>query len=166
MKTVICIGKRESRSRFESGFSVIELAVIVMLVMVISSMSLLGFRKARTHFELTENAQNLVRQIELARSFATKYNQTVTLGFTAWNSEFGLTCTNCALAKSELPSYRIPTGITLSAYPTLTIKGNGTISATSGSLIVSDGQGYQVAITISNSGRTTIGEVSKRSARY
>jgi Tfp pilus assembly protein FimT len=150
----------------QAGYSVIELTIVVMIAMIIGSMSLVGFRKARTNYELTQNAQKLVWQIERARSLAIKYNQTLTLGFTSSDTEFGLTCTNCTQAKYELSSLRLPTRITLSAYPSLSIKGNGTISSTSGTVVVTDGQGYQVPITISNSGRTTIGEVSKTNSTY
>lgn len=144
----------------EGGFSVIELGIVTMIVMVMVSMSLLGFRKARTHYELSQNAQKLVWQIERARSLAIKQNQTLTLGFAIENTYFGLTCVNCTQAKNELPGLQLPSGIKLSAHPTITIKGNGTMRATSSTIVLTDRQGYQIPITISNSGRTTIGEVS------
>jgi type II secretory pathway pseudopilin PulG len=150
----------------EAGFSVIELAIIVAIVAIITSMSLIIFGKARAHYELVNNAQNLVRQIERARSLAIKYNKTLTLGFTSGNTNFGLTCTNCSEPRNELPSLVMPTGITLSAYPTISIKGNGTIQSTNGVVVVSDGRGRQVPITISNSGRTSIGDISQDTKAY
>ena len=145
----------------EAGFSIIELAIIVAIVAIIASMSLLIFGKARAHYTLVSNARKVVGQIERARSIAIKYNQTLTLGFTSENTTFGLTCANCSEPRNELPSLVMPTGITLSAYPTISIKGNGTIQSTNGTIVLNDGQGRQVPITISNSGRTSIGEVSK-----
>jgi prepilin-type N-terminal cleavage/methylation domain-containing protein len=145
----------------EAGFSLIELAIVVAIAAILASTSLIIFGKARAHYELVNNAQNLVRQIERARSLAVKYNQTLTLGFTSGNTTFGLTCADCSEPKNELPSLRMPTGMTLSAYPTISIKGNGTIQSTDGTIVVNDGQGRRVPITISNSGRTTIGDVSK-----
>jgi len=144
----------------EAGFSVIELAIVVAIVAILASMSLIIFGKARAHYDLVNNAQSLVGQIERARSLAIKYNQTLTLGFTSGNTTFGLTCTNCSEPRSELPSLSMPAGVTLSAYPTISIKGNGTIQSTDGTIVVNNGQGRQVPITISNSGRTTIGDVT------
>jgi hypothetical protein len=100
-------------------------------------------------------------QIERARSLAVKYNQTVTLGFNQENSVFGLTCTSCSEPKSELPPLVIPAGIHLSSYPTMTIKGNGTITTSDGTIVISDDRGRQVPISISNSGRTTVGNVAE-----
>ncbi len=150
----------------EAGFSIIELAIIVAIVAIIASMSLIIFGKARAHYELVNNAQNLVRQIERARSLAIKYNQTLTLGFTSENTTFGLTCTNCTEPRNELPSLLMPKGITLSAYPSISIKGNGTIQSTNETIVVNDGRGRQVPITISNSGRTSIGDVSQGTTAY
>jgi hypothetical protein len=143
----------------ESGFSVIELAIVVMITLIITSFSVLQFSKARSHYSLSQNAQNIAWQIERARSLAVKYNQTLTLGFTTSNTVLTLTCTDCETAKSELPAFTLPTGVRLSAYPTLTIKGNGTISSTNGTLVVSDAQGRQVTLTVANSGRTTVGDL-------
>lgn len=152
------------RAGGEAGFSVIELAVVVALVGVLSLTSLIIFGKAKTQYKLSQNAKSLASQIERARSLAIKYNQTLTLGFTSSNKVFGLTCTSCADPKKELPDYSLPSGLTLSAYPTLTIKGNGTISSSNSSVTVTDGQGYQVPISISNSGRTTVGDVTTASS--
>jgi type II secretory pathway pseudopilin PulG len=143
-----------------------ELAVVVAVVAILAATSLIVFTNARKQYALTQNARNIVMQIERARSLAIKYNQTLTLGFTSSNKVFGLTCTSCTDPKKELPDYSLPSGITLSAYPTLTIKGNGTISSSSASVVVTDGQGYQVPISISNSGRTTVGDLSKAGLSY
>jgi Type II transport protein GspH len=143
----------------EAGYGVIELAVVVGTVAILVSASLIIFTKSRTKYQLSQNTRNLVSQIERARSLAIKYNQTLTLGFTSSNAVFGLTCTGCTDPKKELPDYSLPSGLTLSAYPTLTIKGNGTISSASSSVVVSDGQGNQLTISISNSGRTTVNDV-------
>jgi type II secretory pathway pseudopilin PulG len=160
MVHALFLSKKGSRKTSQYGFNIIELTVIVTIAMILGSVSLIIFRNARTHYELAQNAQKFVWQIERARSLAVKYNQTLTLGFTSSNTVFGLTC-SCSEPKNELSTLSVPTGITLSAYPTLTIKGNGTIQSTNGTFIVSDGRGYQVTITISNSGRTTAGEVIK-----
>lgn len=149
----------------ESGFSVIELAIVVMITLIITSFSILQFGKARSHYSLSQNAKNIAWQIERARSLAVKYNQTLSMGFTTSNTVLTLTCTDCAAAKFELPAFTLPTGIRLSAYPTFTIKGNGTISSTNGTLEVRDAQGRQVTLTIANSGRTTVGDL-KESGTY
>jgi len=152
---------RSNQTNGETGFSVIELGVVVIIAGIITAASVVMFAKGRARYQLSQKAQNISSQIERARSLAVKYNQTLTLGFTSGNSVFGLNCTNCAQPKSELPPFVIPAGITLSAHPTMTIKGNGTIAASDGTIVISDGQGRQVPITIANSGRTTVGYVSE-----
>jgi prepilin-type N-terminal cleavage/methylation domain-containing protein len=150
----------------EAGFSLVELFVVVLIVGVLSAASVVMFGKGRARYQLTQKAQTISSQIERARSLAVKYNRTLTLGFSSQNSVFGITCTDCPEPKSELPQYHIPTGISLSAYPTITIKGNGTIAASAGTIVVSDGRGRQVPITIANSGRTSVGDVSETSTTY
>ena len=145
----------------EAGRSIIEVVVVVMVAGIVSATAVVMFAKGKQRYQLSQRAQNISRQIERARSLAVKYNQTLTLGFTSENSVFGITCTTCTEPKSELPSLRIPADITLSTYPTITIKGNGTIAASSQTIVVSDGRGSQVPITISNSGRTSVGDVSE-----
>jgi type II secretory pathway pseudopilin PulG len=152
---------RDGRRRSDqAGYGVIELAVVIAVVAILTMFSLMIFGKARTKYKLSQNARSLVSQIERARSLAIRYNQTLTLGFTSSNTVFGLTCTDCADPKKELPDYSIPSGVSLSGYPTITIKGNGTISSTGATVVVSDGQGNQLSISISNSGRTTVNDVS------
>jgi Tfp pilus assembly protein FimT len=143
----------------EAGYGVIELAIVVAVTAILVSTSLIIFTKSRTKYQLSQNTRSLVSQVERARSLAIKYNQTLTLGFSSNNTVFGLTCTTCTDPKKELADYSLPSGLTLSAYPTLTIKGNGTISSASSSVVVSDGQGNQLTISISNSGRTTVNDV-------
>ena len=157
---------RSNPTNGEAGFSVIELVVVVLIVGVITAASVVMFAKGKARYQLSQKAQNITWQIERARSLAVKYNQTLTLGFTSQNSVFGITCTSCSGPKSELPPFRLPTEITLSAYPTITIKGNGTITASSGTIVLSDAEGRQVPITIANSGRTSVGDVSESSTTY
>jgi hypothetical protein len=151
---------RLNRTNREAGFSVIELAVVFTIAGIMTASSVVMFAKGKARYQLSQKAQSMSWQIERARSLAVKYNKTVTLGFTSQNSVFGITCTNCSEPKSELPPIVIPAGIRLSTYPTMTIKGNGTIAASNGTIVLSDGQGRQVPITISNSGRTIVGDVA------
>ena len=144
----------------QAGYGVLELAVVIGIIAILATTTLIAVNKALAHYRATQNARSLVSQIERARSLAIKYNQTLTLSFMSSNKVFGLTCTDCEEPKNELPNYSIPASTTLSAYPTLTIKGNGTIASTSATIVLTDGQKYQVRILISNSGRTTIGDVS------
>ena len=150
------------RYKNESGYSAVELAVVVLIAGIIMSFSVVMFTKGKARYQLVQKAQNINWEIERARSLAVKYNQTLTLGFTAANSIFGLTCGSCAEPKNELPPILVPTDVSLSAYPTVTIKGNGTISTTSGTIVVTDSQGRQITISISNSGRTTVGDIAER----
>lgn len=150
-----------TKDKFESGYSVIELAVVVLIAGIIMSFSVIMFGKGKARYQLTQKAQSLNWEIERARSLAVKYNQTLTLGFTSGNSIFGLTCASCSEPKNELPAVSVPTDVSLSAYPTMTIRGNGTISTTSGTIVVSDSQGRQVTISISNSGRSSVGELTE-----
>jgi type II secretory pathway pseudopilin PulG len=154
---------RSNLTNGKAGFSVLELAVVVMIAGVITAASVVMFANGKARYQLSQKAQNISWQIERARSLAVKYNQTLTLGFTSENSIFGITCTSCPEPKSELPPFRIPTDITLSAHPAITIKGNGTITASNGTIVVSDARGRQVPITIANSGRTSVGDVSEGS---
>lgn len=147
----------------EAGFGVMELTIVVAIIALLATTSLIIFGKSRARYQLRQQAQNIAWQIERARMLAVKDCQTLTLGCTANNTVFGLTCSTCDGAKSELPAYTIPGTVTLSAYPTITIKGNGTLQATSGgtaltSLTLSDGQGRQVILMLSNAGRVTISE--------
>ena len=151
--------RKPRQQRKEAGYGVVELAVVVAASAILVSASLIIITKSRTKYQLSQNTRSLVSQIERARSLAIKYNQTLTLGFTSNNTVFGLTCTGCDTPKKELSDFSMPSGVTLSAYPTLTIKGNGTISSTSSSVVVSDGQGNTLTISISNSGRTTVNDV-------
>ena len=152
---------RSSKTKTERGFSVIELAVVIMITGVITASSVVMFVKGKARYQLSQKAENISWQIERARSLAVKYNKTLTLGFTSQNSVFGITCTGCDVPKSELPPVVIPAGITLSAHPTITIKGNGTVGVSDGTIVISDGRGRQVPVTIANSGRTTVGNVSE-----
>ena len=151
---------RNVRDSREAGFSLIEIMVVVMISAIIMTFSLIIFGEASANYQLGQNASTLASQIERARSLAVKYNQTLTMGFTSENTVMGLTCADCANAKTELPPYTIPSGISLSNYPTLTIKGNGTISATNASITIDDNKGRQVTVTISNSGRVIVGDIS------
>lgn len=150
---------RNSRNNGEAGFGVIEIAIVVAIGAVIISMAVVAFGRAAKSYEMSQKAQNIVWQIERARSIAIKYNQTLTLGFSKQSRTLGFTCTDCAGAKSELPAMRLPEGVTLSAYPTLTLKGNGTITSTSQTLRLADGSGRYVDIAINHSGRVTAGDV-------
>lgn len=154
---------RSSQKNGEAGFTMVELAVVVLIAGIVTAASVIMFAKGKARYQLSQKAQNLTWQIERARSLAVKYNQTLTLGFTSQNSVFGLTCTSCTGPKSELPPFSLPTDITLSAFPTITIKGNGTIAVSDGTIVLSDAQGRQVPITIANSGRTTVGDISEAS---
>jgi type II secretion system GspH-like protein len=144
----------------DGGFSVLEIAVVVMIAGAITAASVVMFTKGKERYQVSQKAQRITWQIERARSLAVKYNQTLTLGFTSQNSVFGITCA-CPEPKSELPPLRIPADITLSAYPTISIKGNGTITVADGTIVVSDARGRRVPLTIANSGRTTLGDISE-----
>jgi Type II transport protein GspH len=150
--------KKERGEKSEGGYSIVEIAVVLLIAMIITSMSLVIFRRARSQYDLRQKAEKLVSEIELARSLAIKYNQTLTLGFTSSNTLFGLTC-DCPDAMIELVPTVVPSGLSLSAYPTMQIRGNGTIQSSNGTITVTSSQKYQVTITVSNSGRTTIGDV-------
>jgi len=152
---------KSNSKKSDAGFSVIELGVVVLIAGVITAASVVMFSTGKARYQLRQKAEKISWQIERARSLAVKYNQTLTLGFSSENSLFGLTCTSCSGPKSELPSLRMPTGVNLSAYPTITIRGNGTISVSNGTIVVSDSQGRQVPITIANSGRAIVGDLSE-----
>ncbi|HLG13218.1 MAG TPA: GspH/FimT family protein [Blastocatellia bacterium] len=147
------------RSAGEAGFSIIEVAVVVTVAAILTATSVLVFGKARARYQIRGRAESLAFQIERARSQAIKLNQTLTLGFSSENTIFGLTCSACSEARDELPALTLPAGVTLSAYPTITIKGNGTISSTTTSVTLNDNQGRQVTLAISNSGRVSVGDV-------
>lgn len=142
----------------ETGYSVLELAVVVMIGGIITAASVVMFGNGKARYELSGKAQNLSWQIERARSLAVKYNQTLTLGF-GQDGSFGLTCTGCAAAKSELGSITFPSTISFSSRPTLTITGNGTISGGSG-ITLSDKNDRQVTVSVANSGRVSVGSVT------
>ena len=147
----------------EDGFSVTELAMVVLIAGILAASSVVMFANGKARYELQQRAQKIASHIERARSLAVKYNQTVTLGFSSQNTVFGITCSDCAESKSELPPARIPTDLSLSAYPTITIKGNGTLSTSNATIVVSDARGRQVSIVMANSGRTRVGDVSDAS---
>ena len=142
----------------EAGVGIIETAIGVAISLTLISVSLIVFGSAKGRYDLYNKSQILAWQVERARSLAVKYNQTLTLGFSSQNKTVGLTCA-CDDAKSELPTLSIPSGLSLSAYPTLTIKGNGTISSTASSLDVSDGRDRQLTLSISKSGRVIVGDI-------
>jgi hypothetical protein len=157
---------RSKSANSEAGFSVIELALVVTIAGIITAASVVMFATGKARYQLSQKAQTITGQIERARSLAIKYNQTLTLGFTAQNSVFGITSTNCREAQIELPLLSMPANTTLSAYPTITIKGNGTITVANGTIMVSDDSGRQVPIIIANSGRTTVGEITEGSKTH
>ncbi len=146
----------------EAGYSLIELTIVVAFGAIVTAMAMMTFEKGRERYQLKTNATRLVWQIERARSLAIRYNQTLTLGFTVQDTVFGLTC-DCPDAASELPSMTLPADDVLSAHPTLTLKGNGTIQTTSSTITLDDQRGRQVTITISNAGRTSVGETTASS---
>jgi len=158
---------RSNSTTGEAGFSVLELVVVVMIAGVITAASVVMFATGKARYQLSHKAQSISWQIERARSLAVKYNQTLTLGFSSQNSVFGITCTSsCPEPKSELPPFRMPTDITLSAYPSMTIKGNGTITVSNPTIVISDALGRQVPLTIANSGRTTVGDISEENITH
>jgi hypothetical protein len=147
-------GFNSSAENGEAGRSLLEVAAVVMIAGIITAMSVGIFINGKAQYALTHKARDLGWQIERARSLAVKYNQTLTLGFQQ-DGSFGLTCTGCDAVKSELGSMTVPSDITLSSRPTLTIKGNGTISGSSG-ITLTDFKGRQVVVLIANSGRVSI----------
>lgn len=146
----------------EAGRSLIELAIVVMMTGVLTAMAVVVFGNGKARYELTRNAQSLSWQIERTRSLAVKYNQTLALEFQQ-DGSFGLTCTGCDAAKSELGSITFPPAITFSARPTLTIRGNGTISGGSG-ITLTDARGRQILVSIGNSGRVVVGSITAESS--
>jgi type II secretory pathway pseudopilin PulG len=142
----------------ERGFSIIEIGVVLMIAGILTSMSLVMFSSGKARYQLSQKARGISWQIERARSLAVKYNQTLTVGFLQ-DGSFGLTCTNCDVVKSELQPLTLTSDFTLSSHPTLTIKGNGTITGGS-SITLSDATGRQVSVAIANSGKTSVGDVS------
>jgi type II secretory pathway pseudopilin PulG len=154
------------RTAREDGFGILEIVIVVSLSVVITTMALLGFSKARARYELTQRAQNLSSQIERARSIAIKLNKTLTLGFSTDKRTFGLTCTDCPEAKDELAALTLPSNLQLSAFPTISIRGNGTVAVqgSTGTLTLSDGTGRSLLVTLNNSGRVVVGSVTDDSA--
>ena len=151
------------RRESEGGYGILEVVVVVSLAVVITTMALLGFSKARSRYELTQRAQNVTSQIERARSIAIKLNKTLTLGFSSDRKTFGITSVDCPEAKDELASITLPSDLQLSAFPTITIRGNGTVAVqgSSGTLTLSDANGRSLELTLNNSGRVVVGAVSE-----
>jgi len=150
-----------SRGEKEAGYGTLEVVVVASLSIVITTMALVGFSKARARYELTQRAQTLTSQVERARSIAIKLNKTLTVGFSTDKKSFGLTCTDCPEAKGELSSITLPADLQLSAFPTITIRGNGTISVTGSAATITlvDSKGRSVDVTLNNSGRVVVGAV-------
>jgi hypothetical protein len=151
--------KHREGKRGEAGYGVMELAVVVSAGVVVTTIAVMGFSKAKARYQLRHKAQRITQQIERARSLAIRQNKTLTLGFMSRNKVFGLTCEDCDEVRSELKSLEIPGDVSLSEFPTLTIKGNGTIQASKASFTITDQDGRQVPVMISNSGRVAVGEV-------
>jgi len=150
---------RSSWGNDEAGRSVLELAMVVMVAGIITAASVTLFTNGKARYALSRKAQALGWQIERARSLAVKYNQTLTVGFRQ-DGTFGVTSTGSDTAKAELGSLTIPSDVTLSAQPSLTIKGNGTISGSSG-ITLTDYKGRQVVVSIVNSGKVIVGDVTQ-----
>lgn len=150
--------RRYDRKTGEAGVGIIETALVVAIGLTLMSFSLIVLGPAKGRYDLSHKSQALAWQVERARSLAVKYNQTLTLTFSSQNMTVGLTCA-CDEAKSELPTLSIPSGLSLSSYPILTIKGNGTISSSASTVNVLDGRNRQVVLTISKAGRILVGEV-------
>jgi Tfp pilus assembly protein FimT len=148
--------------RREAGYGVIELVVVVSMAVVITTLALVGFSKGRARYALRQNANNLTSQIERARSIAIKMNQTLTLGFSSDGTTFGLTCSDCLEAKDELKAMTLPADLTLSAFPTISVRGNGTLTVqgSTGSLTLTDESGRSVDVNLNNSGRVVVGDVT------
>lgn len=149
----------DNRGNSQSGFGIIEVAIVVTVLATIASMSLVVFGRAAARYRLNQKAQMIAWQIERARSLAVKYNQTLTLDFMSQNKVLGLSCADCEEAKTELASLNLSNDVTLSSHPTIKIKGNGTISSTSGKIVVSDPSGRHAEITIASVGRALVGSV-------
>jgi prepilin-type N-terminal cleavage/methylation domain-containing protein len=157
---IMSISTRNVRDNREAGFSVIELSVVLLIAGIMMTLSMIAFGRASAHYKLSQKAYNFAAQIDRVRSLAIKYNQTLTLGFTTQNKVMEMTCADCAEAKSELPPYKIPSDLSLSAYPTFTVRGNGTISTTTASITINDNKGRQVIVNVSNSGRVIVGDIT------
>src|SRR5262249_55194620 len=98
----------KKRINKQDGFTAIEIAIVVVVVGIVGMMSVMLFSAGKARYDLRRKAQKVSSQIDRARSLSIKYNQTLTLGFTSENSVFGLTCSTCSAAKSELPSVQLP----------------------------------------------------------
>lgn len=157
----MAVGNSLDKDRGQAGFGVIEIVIVVGVAAVVMTMALVFFGRAKARYEINQKAQNIVWHIERARSIAIKYNQTLTLGFASRDKSLGFTCNDCTAAKSELPPLLLPSAVTLSSYPTLTLRGNGTIDSTSRSITLTGSEGRQVTITINTSGRVTTSDVSE-----
>ena len=160
----------KSGAERERGFSAIEIVIVVVVVGIVSTLSVVMFGTAKARYDLRRKAQSVSSQIDRARSIAIKYNRTLTLGFRSENTVFGLTCASCSeteLAELEsqlgLYPFKLASDVTLSTHPSMTIRGNGTIQSANGTIVITDGQGRQISVNISNSGRTNIGDVVEAS---
>lgn len=159
------VSKLNYKRNDEAGFQLIEVGVVVVAAMVVGVLSLIVFGKVSARYQLRSKAQSMAWQIERARAISIKNNQTLTLGFTSQNKVLDLTCGDCKTAKEELPPFNLPNDVMLSAYPTLTIRGDGTISPSS-IIALDDGKHRQVTITISNAGRIIVGNTVEFDGTY
>ena len=146
----------------EYGFTIVEIAMVVAITGILAAFSLIGFSRASRYYQLKKKANLFAGQIDRARSEAIKLNLTLTMGFSSSNKVFGLTCTSCADALADLPAIPVPGNFSLSAYPTITIKGNGTLASSASTITANDGNGGTVTISLYPSGRTIVGSVTQQ----
>ena len=159
MKRVMFAISLPAKNNREAGYSLLEVATVMAVAAIVTATSIIVFAKAKANYDLSQKAEKFVWQIERARSTAIKYNKKLTVGFSSDHTTFGLTCADCSEAKLEVAAYSIPSDISLSSYPTISIRGNGTMDSTSPTITISDGDGRQVTITLNNSGRVTVSSV-------
>ena len=135
----------------ESGYTLIELAVVAMVLGIILALSVPGYINFTNSHKLQGATANIASQLRLARekAIATGVDQPMRFQYNTTNSDYRI-----LLANGQVPArWKLPTGITYYSMTTstTTMQKDGRASA-SNTLVLRDPRGNRDTVSILMSG--------------
>jgi len=133
----------------DRGFSLIELAIVVLVMGMLLSFMVPGFRRLSESYQLRGAAENVAGQFRLAREKAIGTGTSQTLLFT------GLSSYGAQSGGTNVASWQLPRGVTFSwtagTDSTYTLARDGRVDR-SGTIILQDSRGNADTVSVQLSG--------------
>jgi prepilin-type N-terminal cleavage/methylation domain-containing protein len=145
--------KESARSAAESGFSLIELLIVVAIILIIAAIAIPNLLRSR----MAANEASAVGSIRTINTAAISYNSTYGNGFPTLLSQIGTTGTAVSCNNSQLID-SVLTGGTKSGYTFKILAGNGLGAKPTGCTAAGSTDGYGAVAT-----PVTVGTTGQRS---